>query len=290
MRAWIVAACLVVSASARAGTPAYTFAVTARGSGLDLAFGNPTKQPVTLTTHVRAGIDHFDDLAVTVTAADGTKRTLTFAEARTKAIPVDETIAPGATLVEHVDLQLWAVRGGNGSAPLAPGDYAVAATWSGLAASTKLAIAAPVDKRCTDKWNTTPRRATAPPQLELLAHQVGTTPVIEVGVHNFDTDSHCVMAYVKTYETQSDWLTVKIGKLGIAFDDDRDKSVPIEVELPPGATVWSRWDLAAWAARPRNGKHALPSGTQLATLTYDATRESEGMAIQLTTAIAVTIP
>lgn len=291
MRISVVVAALVVSAVAAARpAPSFSFAVTAHGSALELAFTNPTKQQLAVETHVRAGIDHYDLLAVELVDSAGAKRALTFVETRTKAVPVVEAIAPGATITDRVDLQFWAVRTGNGSAPLAPGDYQVTATWDGvLTSTTKLTIAAPVETHCADAWNTTPRRATAAPSLELLAHQVGTTPVLEVGIHNFDTVTHCVASYIAP-GAQSDWLTVTIGKRTLHFDDVRDKAYVVTVELAPGATAWTRWDLAAWAARGRNGKQALPSGVQWLTVGYDATREGDGMGVQLSTQVAMSLP
>ena len=44
-------------------------------------------------------------------------------------------------------------------------------------------------------------------------------------------------------------------------------------ELPPGATLWTYWELADWAKRPRNAK-PLPANTTLwIEATWDATRE-----------------
>jgi len=61
----------------------------------------------------------------------------------------------------------------------------------------------------------------------------------------------------------------------IEFNGDRDKSYPVEYELPPGATLWTRWDLAEWAKRARNAK-PLPAGETLwIEATWDAARERD---------------
>jgi hypothetical protein len=298
MRSLLIASVLAASSAAGAQP---TFAVAAHGSALDLAFTNPTKAPLTMATHVRAGIDHYDWLSVELANAS-THRTLSFVEARDKSVRVDETIAPGATLVRRVDLAAWAIREGNNIA-LAPGDYDVVATWdtsalgcdkkcAKLVAKTKITIAAPVEKRCADPWNATPRRESVPLDVELLAHQLAGTPMIEVGIHNGDAVAHCVVAYVATHETQSDWLSIQLdGKRTLRFDDSRDKSAIVTVELAPGATVWGRWDVAAWAKRDRNGKTPLAAGTTMwATIRYDAAGERDALAVTLTTAIGIRIP
>ncbi len=71
-----------------------------------------------------------------------------------------------------------------------------------------------------------------------------------------------VFTHVATHERQSDWLTVSItdkkgGEHVIAFNDDRDKSAQATSKLPAGSEIVDRWDLAAWSARPRNGKRTF---------------------------------
>ncbi len=77
-----------------------------------------------------------------------------------------------------------------------------------------------------------------------------------------------VMSHVQATERQSDWVHVTlVGSDGthrrIELSDDRDKSVAEAAVLAPGGTLVDRWDLAAWAARPRNGGKALAGATTL---------------------------
>src|SRR5882672_4231378 len=63
-----------------------------------------------------------------------------------------------------------------------------------VTATTKVAIAAPVEKRCTE----------SPPSktgLAMLARIDGS--VLEVGIHNVDTRVHCIAGYIHTFEQQS---------------------------------------------------------------------------------------
>jgi hypothetical protein len=282
MRALILVAAF---ASTAAAAPVVVSAGS-HGSMLDLTFTNTTKQPVTLTTHVRAGIDHYDWLTVELTGK--AKRTLEFVEARTKAIPIDETIAPGGKLVKSVDLVFWAIRQGDA---LEPGDYDVTATWNApqtgkAVAKAKLTIAGPKDKPCTQGGTG---------GIELLAHQVGNTNAVEFGLHNTDTRAHCVLRSVahgmRGASEQSKWLTVAIDKRTLRFAqyDDQLQSAPNKVELPPGATTWLRFDVAAWAGYATNGSKPLPAGTYWATATYDATGSADSWSGKVSTNFALLV-
>jgi hypothetical protein len=237
-----------------------------------------------MTTHVRAGLDHFDSLKVKLTGK--TTRTLQFHETRTKAIPIDATIAPGKSIDVHVDLALWAIRWDKGE-PLAADTYAVEATWEAttpklkLVATTKLSVPAPKEASCKDS---------STKGIELLARQVGKTPVLEVGLYNKDTGPHCVYGIIKTHETQSDWMKVTFDKRTLGFNDDRDKSAPQAIELLPGATYWVKWDLAEWAKRKRNGGTAPATGTVWMDVTYDATRERDVWHGAIKTALGFVFP
>ncbi|MBX3161649.1 MAG: hypothetical protein KF773_37155 [Deltaproteobacteria bacterium] len=268
-------AILSMSRAALAGDP-LSMSATTTGSALELTFANVSAAPVTMRTHVRAGRDHHDDLTVRLTGAQ--TRTLRFTEARDKSVPVDATLAPGGRLVRRVDLAAWAVRAGNTGGPLAPGAYDVEAVWDAtapkvrLVATAKLVIAAPVETSCTD---------TASTGLELIATQVRARGPVEVGVHNVDTVAHCVVGYVKAHELQSDWLVFDLHAASakkprrIALDDSRRKSHRVTFELAPGATVWTTWDLDAWARRKRNGAAPIARDTHWAEASYDTTRETD---------------
>lgn len=83
-------------------------------------------------------------------------------------------------------------------------------------------------------------------------------------VQNVGTAPLMIMSHVATHERQSDWLTVTITDTKskervVAFNDDRDKSAPVAHTLASGAELVDRWDLADWAARPRNGARPLGS-------------------------------
>ena len=68
----------------------------------------------------------------------------------------------------------------------------------------------------------------------------------------------------------------------------RDKSFPVSVALPPGATVWQTWDLHDWAQRQRGGAK-VASGRQWATARYDSTRSTETWAGTLQVAFAIDV-
>lgn len=281
--------------SAHADAPLALSAAT-HGSTLDLTFTNTSTKPVTFTTHVRAGLDHHDDLTVELAGPKG-RRTMTFWESRTKAIPVEETIAPGKQLTRHIDLVTWSLRGDNKGGPLEAGRYRVAVTWdmtkasSGptqkLAATTTLVLPEATETACTEP----PAVATA--KLELLATQQPPGATVQVGLHNSDAVAHCVFGIVRTHETQSDWLAISIptGKatLAIRLSGDRDKSYPVAYLLPPGATLWTRWDLALWAGRIRGAK--LPAKqTVWATAAWDASRETTVWRGTATTGFQLALP
>ncbi len=270
-------AVFLVPAIAAADAP-LALTVATHGSTLDLTFKNTSAAPVKLTTHVRAGLDHYDWLTVELAGKPG-KRTLHFIESRTKAIPIDETIAAGASLTRSVDLVSWSLRGDNAGGPLEPGAYQVEVTWdmsresSGpkqkLTASTTLALAEARETACKEK------PAIGAAKLDLLARQVGATKV-QIGLHNTDSAIHCVHGIIRTHETQNDWLTVSFTAVGettrrtIGFSGDREKSYPVTYELAPGATVWNTWDLADWNKR-RPAAKPLPVKTTLwMTATWNA--------------------
>lgn len=95
----------------------------------------------------------------------------------------------------------------------------------------------------------------------------GTTLITHM--QNVGSAPFIVFTHVATHERQSDWLTVSVtdnkgGERVIAFDDDRDKSAAATSKLAVGGELVDRWDLAAWSARPRNGKRTFePSFAKL---------------------------
>jgi hypothetical protein len=271
MRLLLLLAILAAATPALADRPV-TLSLAAHGSAIELTFTNVSQQRVSFATRIQSDVANYDWLAVELVSGNQ-RRTLSFATDREESAKITADLAPGATATETIDLAWWAIR--NNGAPLAPGTYDVRATWTPdqdqrmhvlwhLRASTKLTIAAPVEQRCTE---TKPGG-----KLELLARQAPGSSLIEVGVHNVDSVPHCIVAYVKTHEQQSDYLALSFDDAGtkreVRFDDDRNKSVPITVVLAPGATSWTAWDVAAWAARRRNGAHKIASGAQWVKLTY----------------------
>ena len=274
-----------------AATPAFaadpvSMTAASHASALDLTFTNATKHKLTMTTHVAAGIDHYDWLTVELTA-NKLRRTLMFVESRKGAAPIDEDIEAGKSITRSVDLAFWAIRQGE---PLAPGDYDVVATWDTskeargprfkATAKTKVTIAAPVEKSCKDKAQT---------GLELLVRDGNGK--LEVGLHNIDATTHCVAGYIKTHEIQSDWLALDVdGKRTLHFDDEREKSYPVTIELAPGATAWTTWDLVDWAKRQRNGGKPISKGTTWATATFDASRERDTWRGKLSTRFVLVAP
>lgn len=273
-------------APAIASADPLTMKVASHAGQLDVTWTNTTAAPVKMMTHVRAGDLHYDYLTVKLTAGK-TTRTMHFIESRTKAIPIEETIAPGKSLTRSVDLVWWSIHGENTGGPL-DGSYDVEATWDTgaaapkvkLTASTKLVIPAAKETSCKDSGST---------GIELLGHQ-GAGSKVEVGLHNTDTATHCVYGYIKTHEIQSDWLVLVVGDKAqrrIGLSDDRDKSAPVAIELPPGATAWSTWDLADWSKR--HGAKPL-AGSFWLTATYDAGRERDVWHGKVTTGFSVKLP
>jgi hypothetical protein len=269
MRAAIVA--LLWMASVASAGPLALGAKT-DGSTLELSFHNTSQASVQLPVRVRAEITMYDWLTVKLSRAGAPPRTFHFIESREKSYEETVAIAPGKTIVEKIDLVWWTMRADN-DGPLPPGTYDLDIAWAGkekLTATTKLTIAAPIEKSCTDAATT---------GLQLLARIVPTTRTLEVGVHNIDRKPHCIAAYVHAGERHFDWFTLRLGpsRTGtlreLHFDDDRTKAGIIYVELAPGATSWTTWDLAAWAKRQRNGGTALPTGALYLGAAYDASRE-----------------
>lgn len=273
--------CVLAVVPAIAAADPITFSVAGKGSRLELTFKNTSAKPVTMPTHVRAGLDHYDWLRVTLRSKTTTRK-LQFFDVRTKAIPIEETIAPGKSLSRSVDLAMWAFIAGNGE-PLAPDSYDVDATWDStgnasgpkvkLTASTKLIVPKPIENGCKESGK--PKAG-----IELFARQVGNTATLEVGLHNTSATSRCVYGIIQTHEIQNDWLHVSFTVPGekaprvIGFSGDRDKSYPKQYELPPGATLWTKWDLADWNKRMRGSK-PLPKTGLVMTVVWDATRENE---------------
>ncbi|HUJ63331.1 MAG TPA: hypothetical protein VLX92_32755 [Kofleriaceae bacterium] len=289
-------ALVLVSTTAAAGAPSVplSLSATSHASALDLGFRNVTPDPVQLTTYVQADGPSYDFLTVTLTAG-ARVRVLHFMRSHDKTIAHDETIAPGGTTELSVDLAAWAVRAGNGG-PLVPGRYDAAIEWNTgalgcagrcptLRATTAVTIPAPEEAECHE----------VPPShdgLALLLYQ-DRDGALEVGVHNVDRAQHCIFGYVKTYEIQSDWMTVEILGHTLHFDDDRDKAYPVMVRLAPGATEWRRWDLAAWGMRERNGRFMVPATARAivtATVRFDASRERDVWNGKLEAALAIAAP
>jgi hypothetical protein len=64
-------------------------------------------------------------------------------------------------------------------------------------------------------------------------------------------------------------------------------AAPVSIELAPGATAWSTWDLADWAKR-RGGKPL--AGSLSITATYNAGREKDVWHGKIETQFGVTLP
>ena len=284
-------------AAVAAGTPAA--AATATASPIDLTartdagvltltLRNTGTAPVEVATHVDAGgLPHLDWL--TVELDDGrAPRTLHFVEARDRSALITATLAPGGTAVEAVDLVRWAIRG-DGAAPLAPGTYAVRATWDSrragrgaafvATATTTLTITAPASASCEAKGYRPPAGA----HLTLLGHQApGGRAMAYIGLYNDGPVPVCVYSHIATHETQFDWLTIQYADGAkyhhvsrvIALDDARDKSYPVSVLLAPGQAVWHTVDVDAWARRARNGSEPLPAGSLYTQASYDTSKET----------------
>jgi hypothetical protein len=238
-------------------------AATTHGSHLVLTFSNPSDRAVHMPIRVHGQGTSWDWLTVKL-SKDGASTAMSFTGPRKDSATDYVDIAAGKSISEPIDLVPWAFGDG---APLAPGTYQLDATWAmtepstaTLTASTTLTIAAPVDNSCT---------GTGTSDVALLVRQVPRTTLVEVGLHNSGAATVCVPSRVAAGEDQNDWLTIDVDKATIHFDDDRTKAGIVHTELAPGATVYVRYDLVAWATRKRNGV-TLAHGSRWATATYDA--------------------
>ncbi|MBP9085222.1 MAG: hypothetical protein KBG15_03850 [Kofleriaceae bacterium] len=104
---------------------------------------------------------------------------------------------------------------------------------------------------------------------------VGAPGVVSVGLFNRGATTVCVESHIATHEIQDDRLEVSVATRNkprtavvVRFSDDRDKSAPVIVTLPPGATAWHDLDVVAWAARSVNGRRKLPAAPRVLTATY----------------------
>jgi hypothetical protein len=261
---------VLASATASAGT--LELAAASHGSSIDLTFKNTGTTPLTFTTHVKAGLDHYDYLTVELTGPKGS-RVMRFSEDRDKSAPIDETIKPGGTLTRSVDLALWSIHGYNTGGPLEPGAYTAKIKWEmpthKLAAQATIAIAEAKEKGC---------KQTSGDPLELLAMQRPKSTTAVIGLHNTTAKTQCIYGIIRTHETQNDWLSLSYTVQGeakprvISLSGARNKSYPVAYELPPGATLWTTWDLDDW--NKRAGNKPLPKYAWI-TATWDASRERE---------------
>jgi len=83
-----------------AAAPPVALSVAAKGSALHLAFTNTTRGEIAYETRVRADIDHYDWLSVTLAKPGATTRTFTFAEDRDKSAAIATKLAPGKAATE----------------------------------------------------------------------------------------------------------------------------------------------------------------------------------------------
>ena len=257
--AWVI----VCVAACGGSTPrASTLQLHARthGSTLELELRNMGAQPIDMPTGLHGRI--------TVSLARSDESHLVYVFRAPTEQSMDRAIETGAKHIESIDLVSAALR--DHAEPPPPGDYTLSVGWSDggpqLTATTKLTIAAPTDQPC----------ASAPTSngIELLARQVDTTSVVEVGLHNVSDSSICVTTRIDAGFPQNDWLAIELGATYPAFHfvAVRHAAVAVTTELPAGATAWSRWDLNEWTARL-----ALPPlarGHYAATATWDSTRET----------------
>jgi hypothetical protein len=281
-----------------------TMAVATQGTSLEVTLTNAGDQPIRIAARVDAGEIHLDWLRVELAAADGTTRTLHFADDRDESALIEVDLAPGASTSERVDLARWAIRAHNGD-PLAPGTYDLRATWDAsreprgaqfvATATATLVVAAP-QGGCATRGYIAPAGA----RVELLAQQAaGGGAIANVGIHNAGTDPVCVWSHIATHEWQSDWLVIQYAdgdkyhhfQRVLELDDSRDKSYGVSVLLAPGATAWHAIDVAAWAARARNGAEPLPAGASLwAMAVYDTSKDTEVWAGQQTASFVLRVP
>jgi hypothetical protein len=270
------------------------FAVASHGSTLELTLRNLSSRPLAVATRIDGGdAPSYDWLTVRLEDPDHHLRTLRFVGERKESELHVVTVPVGGATVEAIDLAPWAVQ--HDGEPLAPGSYQATVSWNVPAApdrppfvataATTVVIPAP-GARC----DTTGYHAPAATTLTLLARQrPGRGAIVDVGVHNAGTAAVCVWSAIATHEQQSDWLSITDGPRTIELNDARDKSAPVSALLPPGATAWLTWDVAAWAKRPRNGGHALTKGRHALALAYDTTTASDAWIGTLTRSLAIVV-
>lgn len=264
--------------------PRLMLSAHAHGSALELVLRNAGASPLTLPINA-PGYD--DRLSVALTRPGAPRLDYTFREPQNKAVARQTTVAPRATYTETLDLVSSALRGNVDPPP--PGNYEVTAVWTDasgarLTATTQLAIPAPVEQPCTS------RPATG--GIELLARQLTAAGTVEIGLHNTSTASICVAARIDAAFPQCDWLTIELDDADgkplrtLQFVATRHASARATVELAPGATAWSRWDLVAWAARTSS----VPlHGLMYAVATYDTTRETDVFHGKVVARVAVNV-
>ena len=117
--------------------------------------------------------------------------------------------------------------------------------------------------------------------LDVTFENAGTAPVYLYTHMNADTD-------------QYDWITVELTDATahvreLHFTAARDKSAPQNVELAPGQRVTETIDLAAWAARPGNGKKPIGPGTYKVAVFYDSSRETYAWAGKLSASTVLVV-
>ena len=144
---------------------------------------------------------------------------------------------------------------------------------------------APSGARCAVKGYRSPAGA----RPRLLASVSASR--LAIGLLNAGDETVCMWTHVATHETQSDWLRVEY-RCGpdlcrIAFQDDRDRSIPVSVEIAPGEVRWVSFDLAEWSLRRGNGRAALPKGPLELTVIYDTREETEVWAGELTARVSM---
>ena len=242
---------LLVAWTSIAGAADVGMTASTRGSNVVLTFENKTDRKIHMPIRVRSNETMWDWLTVKLTR-DGATRTIAFIHDRDKSFYEFVDLAPGAKVDEPIDLAAWTFSDGD---PLAPGTYSLEATWDTLAmsdgpkvkltATATLAIAAPVDSGCTGKGTA---------DVTLLARGVANTGVVEIGLHSTGTSTLCVASRVAA------------GEIAGRLADDRRRRArdpcrrrphegrqhPHASAAPRARSVYTRYDVAAWAARKRN--------------------------------------
>jgi hypothetical protein len=100
------------------------------GAGfVELSLENVGTQPLTVLSHVNAGEIHLDWFTLRLRDGSGGTRALHLLADRDKSGGVKVTLEPGKSLQHRVDVQRWAARPANGSAPLSAGSYELRATY-----------------------------------------------------------------------------------------------------------------------------------------------------------------